>query len=140
MGYRSDVAYTIRFVHDDERVAAQTFYTFLAEAKSKPEYSAALDDEALEIDEKRRRINFSAQNIKWYSSYPEVAAHEALIKLAGEWCEDDNLSNLPSYHPPACAFMFYRIGEEEDDIARECGGNYGLEWINLVRTMETDWS
>jgi len=137
MGYRSDVAYTIRFIHDDKTVATQSFYVFLAEAKSKYECAAALDDAAIEIDEKHRQINFSVEGIKWYASYPEIASHQALLKLANDWCEDDDLSHPK---PEACAYLFYRVGEEDDDIERHCGGNYNLDWINFTRHLGTDWS
>jgi hypothetical protein len=138
MGYRSDVAYTIRFVHDDKKVATQSFYTFLAEAKSKYECADALNDVAIEIDEKRQRINFSVESIKWYVSYPEIASHMALLKLAEDWCED-YCSNAFA-KPNACAYLFYRVGEEDDDIERHCGGNYDLDWINFTRHLGTDWN
>jgi hypothetical protein len=132
MGYRSDVAYTIRFDHDDERVASQSFYTFLSEAKSHPNFTAALSDKELEIDEARRRINFFSRDTKWYPSYPDVSSHDALVNLADEWCT--------SVANQACAYIFMRIGEDDSDIERKCGGNYEFSWINLKRELEVDWN
>ena len=133
MGYRSDVAYTIRFGDDSDKVVDHAFYTFLAEAKSKPEYALALADEDLDIDEKRRRINFFAKNTKWYDSFPDVKSHVALVHLADEWTHDGDSNGC-------CAYVFMRIGEDDKDIEREVGGNYGYDWINLERRLATDWS
>ena len=44
MGYRSDVAYTIRFNSEDDELNKQSFFTFLAEAKTKEDYVLALVD------------------------------------------------------------------------------------------------
>ena len=44
MGYRSEVAYTIRFTSDDER-AKQSFFTFLAEAKARAATAGCFTEE-----------------------------------------------------------------------------------------------
>ena len=54
MGYRSDVAYTIRFVDDHDTNNHQSFFTFLAEAKADPRCAIALCEVA--INEKRQEI------------------------------------------------------------------------------------
>ena len=76
MGYRSDVAYTIRFVDDHDTNNEQSFYTFLAEAKANPQCAIALAE--VEIDTKRQRFNFSAEGVKWYENYPEVISHKSI--------------------------------------------------------------
>ena len=78
MGYRSDVAYTIRAVNNDSMKAEQTFFTFLAEAKSKDEYKIALDE--VMIDEKKLMIYWMCENIKWYDSFEYVKSHKALSR------------------------------------------------------------
>ena len=131
MGYRSDVAYTIRFAHDDDKVAKQSFFTFLAEAKAQPLYATALEE--VDTDEKKLAFYFYAADTKWYYSFPDVNSHVALVKLARSWCEDADGDG-------SCAYIFMRLGEDDDDCERECGGDYGYDWINLERRLATDWS
>ena len=135
MGYRSDVAYTIRFVSDDDTKNRQSFYTFLAEAKSKAATAPCFGDDhwaEVEIDETRLRINFAADDVKWYPSYPSVACHEALIDLADEWANDEsNNSDI--------AYRFVRIGEEQEDIETKTNGSASWDWVNVVRAIERDW-
>jgi hypothetical protein len=139
MGYRSEVAYTIRFTSDDER-AKQSFYTFIAEAKARAATAGCFNEvqgrwgggDGLEVDEQRFRINFSASDVKWYESYEDVQHHEALIELAAEWANDeDNHSEI--------AYSFVRIGEETDDIDEKNGGDYDCDWLNVSRSIERDW-
>ena len=61
MGYRSDVAYTIRFTSDHDTNNVQAFYTFLAEAKTDPHCAVALSE--VEVDEKRQRFTYSATDV-----------------------------------------------------------------------------
>ena len=136
MGYRSDVAYTIRFTTDDER-AKQSFYTFLAEAKAKAATAPCFGEEVrswseFTVDEGRLRISFFANDVKWYETYPDVKCHEALIELADEWANDeDNHSEI--------AYMFVRIGEENDDIEEKQGGEYDFDWLRVCRSIDRDW-
>ena len=130
MGYRSEVAYTIRFTSDDER-AKQSFYTFLAEAKARAATAPCFTEEQKNwsggngfiVDEGRFRINFSADDVK---------CHEALIELAAEWANDeDNHSEI--------AYAFVRIGEETEDIEEKNGGDYDYSWVQVNRSIERDW-
>ena len=134
MGYRSDVAYTIRFTTDDTR-AKQSFYTFLAEAKSNAATAACFNEPAwseFQVDEARFRINFYAEDVKWYESFPDVACHEALINLADEWVNDeDNNSGI--------AYKFVRIGENEDDNETREGGDADYDWVQVCRSIDRDW-
>ena len=135
MGYRSDVAYTIRFNSDHDEKNKQSFYTFLAEAKSKAATAPCFVGREwldLEIDEARHRINFACDDVKWYESYEDVKCHEALIELAAEWANDeDNHSEI--------AYSFVRIGEETDDIEKKNGGDYDWGWVQVSRSIERDW-
>jgi len=136
MGYRSDVAYTIRFVHEDDTNNKQSFYTFLAEAKVNAATAACFGElgwAEFEIDEARYRINFACDNVKWYENYPDVACHEALISLANEWDEDgDNNSGI--------SYIFIRVGENVDDIEERCGGAYyDHDWVHVSRSISRDW-
>jgi len=139
MGYRSDVAYTIRFTTDDER-AKQSFYTFIGEAKAKAATAGCFTEEQKNwhggngfiVDEGRFRINFSADNVKWYTDYDDVKCHMALIELASEWANDeDNHSEI--------AYMFIRIGEENADIDERVGGDADWDWLSVNRSIIRDW-
>jgi len=141
MGYRSEVAYTIRFTSDDER-AKQSFYTFIAEAKARAATALCFShgegfwggnsDGGFEVDEARYRINFSAHDVKWYESYVDVKCHEALIELAAEWANDeDNHSEI--------AYSFVRIGGETEDIEEKNGGDYDYSWVQVNRSISRDW-
>ena len=79
-----------------------------------------------------RGYKFMCDDVKWYESYPDVACHDALIELAGEWANDeDNKSEI--------AFVFVRIGEETDDVEERCGGDYDYDWVQVHRSIERDW-
>jgi hypothetical protein len=134
MGYRSDVAYTIRFVSDDDTRNRQSFYTFLAEAKSNVAIAGCFNAHwnRVEVDEVRLRINFTADNVKWYEDYADVQCHEALINLANEWVNDElNNSEI--------AYRFVRVGEEVEDVESRTGGTAEWGWVNVVRVIERDW-
>lgn len=142
MGYRSTVAYTIRFIAPrvdepdkglTEEHCKATFYTFLAEAKANGETAGAFLDEDIKIDEGNLAIYLYAGHTKWYESYPDVACHEALLELSKEWADDGDCSN------PYIGGAFARIGEEMEDVVEECWGQGDYDWIAIHRTMECDW-
>ena len=143
MGYRSDVAYTIRF--NDEA----SYRLFIAEAKAKDLGGCFNDgkshfDEA-DCDDVRWRINFFAQNVKWYDAFPEVVMHNKLIALAEDWIDTDlhkaglEGESLPDY-THRLGFIFTRIGENTDAIEENAGGEYDWDWISVSRQIITDWS
>lgn len=134
MGYRSDVAYTIRFVDDHDTNNQQSFYTFLAEVKSNPKYALALKD--VEVDERNFRINFLAEGTKWYEGYAEVDSHEALVALAQEWCSQAANDELHC----KIGVIFTRVGENTDDTHEDASGDYDWDWIRVSRQIVTDWS
>ena len=135
MGYRSDVAYTIRFNSDHDEKNKQSFYVFLAEAKANAATAACFGEQGwaeFQIDEANFCINFACDDVKWYESYEDVKCHEALIELAAEWANDeDNHSEI--------AYSFVRIGEETDDIEKKNGGDYDWSWVQVSRSIERDW-
>ena len=134
MGYRSDVAYTIRFTDDHDTNNEQSFYTFLAEAKANPQCAIALAE--VEIDTKRQRFNFSAEGVKWYENYPEVISHTALFAQARSWA--DQMSQEKMFCRIGAIFM--RLGDELDDCEEIGAGDYDWEWIRVSRQIVTDWS
>ena len=142
MGYRSDVAYTIRFIpprvdEPEKGLSVEhckaTFFTFLAEAKAKHEIAGAFDDECIEVDEDNLAIYFYAGHVKWYESYEDVKCHEALMDLSKEWADDGDCSN------PYISGAFARIGEEMEDNTEVVWGQGCYDWISVNRYMYCDW-
>jgi hypothetical protein len=133
MGYRSDVAYTIRFTDDHDTNNEQSFYTFLLEAKANPECQIALAE--VEIDHKKQMFTFSATDVKWYETYPDVGSHMALVILAEEWANQVSEGKLNC----KIGSMFLRIGEEAKDIEERFCGDYEHDWMSVSRSINTDW-
>ena len=135
MGYRSLVAYTIRFVSDDDKQSEQSFNTFLCEAKSKiPALWAGEEgsiNEWLEINMAKWQFNFhTPYDIKWYPDYAEVKAHMALWDLAREFSEDSECFVVGQY---------IEIGENEDDVTKKEFGDLEEDYISLRRKIICDW-
>jgi hypothetical protein len=129
MGYRSTVAYTIRFEGDDDTKAKQSFYTFIAEAKAKETTAGAFTDEDLIVDEEKLQLRFFAECAKWYEDYPDVKCHECLMGLSREWADENE----------CVGGAFARIGEEANDNIEEVWGNGDYDWVNIYRSMHCDW-
>ena len=143
MGYRSTVAYTIRFTphpspqeseqgefpsDKDIKECKESFYTFLAEAKVK--LSGAVNDESTIVDESNMAINFLAYDVKWYETYEDVQVHEALIQLSKDWADMENKH---------IGGIFLRIGEEMDDMIEEGWGEHDWDWMRIHREIVVDW-
>jgi hypothetical protein len=144
MGYRSTVAYTIRFIppqkdEPEKGLTAEnckaTFFTFLAEAKVGEDTAGAFIDEDLEVEinEDNLAIYFYASDVKWYPDYEDVKCHEALLDLSREWADDGDCSN------PYIGGAVARIGESMDDNVEECWGQGDYDWISINRYMYCDW-
>jgi len=139
MGYRSTVAYTIRFTpmtsnnvdsptEEELKECKASFYTFLAEAKVK--FSGALEDRGMTVDEGNMALNFIAYDVKWYETYDDVKVHEGLMELGQAWDEMGNKS---------IGGIFMRIGEEMDDIVQEGWGECDWDWLSIDRRIVCDW-
>ena len=133
MGYRSDVAYTIRFVDDHDTNNAQSFYTFLGEARANPQCAIALAE--VVIDTKHQMFYFSARDVKWYESYPDVISHTALFAQAQSWAEQMTQEKIYC----RIGAVFTRIGEDVTDTEEIAVGTYDWEWIRINREIITDW-
>jgi len=135
MGYRSDVAYTIRFVHEDDTNNKQSFYVFLAEAKANAATALCftapnVPSWVFEVDEEEYQINFYADSVKWYETFSDVQAHRALLRLASEWEENDHAR---------IGYAFVRIGEESDDVEESVSELADWGWVSVGRSIERDW-
>jgi hypothetical protein len=139
MGYRSDVAYTIRFKKEED------YHLFILEAKSNPETAGCFPPNygshfrECELDDKRFRIDFKNESVKWYDSYPAVQMHEKLIAQAEEWCHDDTHKELrfggTGHDAYRLGFVFVRVGEDGDDNERREGGNNAYDWLHIRREI-----
>jgi hypothetical protein len=137
VGYRSQVAYTIRFTGDDDTACKHDFYTFLAEAKTK--FPSAIGDEHLSIDEPNFALNFLADSVKWYDDYEDVKCHMALLQLAQNWAEDGDEKNGIAGNT-RIGGIFMRIGEDSDDVTEESFGNHDWDWMQISRQIIVDWA
>jgi hypothetical protein len=149
MGYRSDVAYTIRFVShtyttdstpEHEAKARDSFYTFITEAKANEDTAPCFRDEDLKVNTDDLEINFFASQVKWYDDYPDVKCHVALMELSKEWAES-NEEDPTRYDDknPYIGGVYARIGEDVNDIEEECWGEGEYQWINIARSICVDW-
>ena len=141
MGYRSTVAYTIRFEipsynkpeeKEDPEDAKLSFYTFLAEAKANEDTALCFsesENEVFKVLEDKLEIRFFAEEIKWYESYPDVACHEALISLSKSWVDDNNF----------IGGAFARVGEDTNDNIEEVWGQGEYGWVGINRSVYADW-
>lgn len=110
MGYRSNVAYLIMF--DEKEVYDQ----FRVEYKLDDQYKYCWEDEeheALEFIEGKLAIKFSASDLKWYDSYPDVKCHRDLLNLASKYFEKYG----------GVSWHFVRVGEESGDIETDWAGS-----------------
>jgi hypothetical protein len=138
MGYRSQVAYVINFNSNEKRDA----YINLVLATGNSELIKALKDCEVPIplrpdkdntatDWQACRINFYANDVKWYDSYPDVQAHTRLYKWAEELYPDD------------CGWRFIRVGEEEGDIQEDtddAGNETPEDDFYTVTSIETPFN
>ena len=93
MGYRSDVAYTIRFKNKEHRIR------FMATAVLGSMIN--LEDFKL-ID--ATTVLLSYEQVKWYDGYDWVKAHVQLLEDAKE---------------QGCGWEFCRVGEEAGDVEQD---------------------
>jgi hypothetical protein len=81
MGYRSDVAYVIRFNTADER---DTFVE-LVKHRNETLWTEAVD--ACETKYEQPIITFKAEDVKWYADYDDVKVHNEMLRWALELYE-----------------------------------------------------
>lgn len=128
MGYRSDVKYVILFNTDEQRQAFKLEAMLIA-ADIESGLDVINNDWEYKIDlhdvDFPYQIRVHYEDVKWYESTPWVDMQEKLMKLARDGYEG--------------AFVFLRLGEENDDIEEQSGvhdddihvyvGNY-IEYIH----------
>lgn len=124
MGYRSEVAYVIRFRDEEKRKE------FLALMKVRGDSLW----EALKecgLDKHEPNINFYACDVKWYESYPDVKWHHDLL----EW--------IDANYAEHAGWRFLRVGEEMGDTDDREGGHMDMipyDDFNFYQGMEVPFS
>ena len=112
MGYRSEVAYVIRFKDKEMR----DLFVSVQRAKADPHINEALN-ELIEVED--NMLAYHADHVKWYDDYPDVKAHETLMKDTEKLFGDEYSTD---YNEQA-GYKFVRLGEEQEDNEDEEGGN-----------------
>ena len=112
MGYRSEVAYIIRFENKEMR---ETFVA-LQRAKADEHINEALN-EIVEVEDDK--LGFHADHLKWYDDYEGVKAHHTLMREAIALYNDKE---------DITGYRFIRLGEESDDNVAEEEGNSDELW------------
>ena len=108
MGYRSQVAYRIRF--DD----SHTLGLFINHVFGSGDDHMIEALRECQVDFDDCMVNFHAYDVKWYESYEDVQGHTKLYEL----CDKEDTQFFEK-----CGYVFYRVGEEQSDIQDESGGN-----------------
>ena len=94
MGYRSEVAYAVKFKDKEHRIR------FMAVQALNPH----LDLTEFSLLDEENIIIFYATDRKWYEHYDDVKAHKQLLKDAEK---------------QGCSWEFSRIGEDYEDVKYE---------------------
>jgi hypothetical protein len=122
MGYRSDVAYVIKFNDIETR---DNFVTLML-AKNDKWITQALDECEYGYDDDPI-ISFNEEGVKWYESFDDVQAHHAIMREAVE-----------IYKEKGGRFRFIAVGEdgqEEFDEDDNAGDLY--EYITTTHAVIT---
>lgn len=112
MGYRSEVAYQIRF--DD----TQTMGLFIQHVMGSEDEHMITALKECEVDFKTYSINFHSYDVKWYDSYEDVQGHTRLYMLPDK-------EDTPFFEK--CDYKFIRVGEEQGDIDEEYSNHADLD-------------
>lgn len=123
MGYRSDVAYVIKF--DD--IQTRDAYVTLMLAHADSDVRKAIEECDYD-DERDPIITFKADDVKWYDSYPDVIAHTFIYT---------NALNLEMG-----SYRFIALGEDgKEDYNEETlhDGHDLYEYISARHYLETSF-
>ena len=120
MGYRSDVAYVIRFETAEQRD------TFVELVKHRNDgWTEALIE--CETNYEEPIITFEEHDVKWYNSYDEVRAHNALMEWAVELY-------------PNAGFRIIALGEDGAEEVHQGGKDYNLwDYLYTSHSLNTEF-
>jgi hypothetical protein len=128
MGYRSDVTAIIYPAFDYEGAPAtpeertQRYETMKVIAAA--QHADVFNDfgDSLTWDDDNRMLVMRCYGVKWYESYPDVQAFEAM---------------LSAFADLDYAYEFVRIGEGDDDLERR-SYNESYDVLRVTRSVEID--
>jgi len=125
MGYRSEVAYVIKFNDIETR---DNFVTLML-AKNDPHTTEAINECEYRYKDDPI-ITFNAEDVKWYESFEDVQAHHAMMREAVHIYGEEKGGR----------FRFIAVGEDgaenfdEDDSVNDL-----YEYITTVHELRTDF-
>jgi hypothetical protein len=120
MGYRSDVRALIYPSNGDQNLVEYEKLKLLMNTTFKDVYEAWGDD-YFTWDDRHRVLKFSAESVKWYESYPDVAKFSPF---------------LDEVHKLDYEYEFVRVGEENDDDEVMSSGD-AEHFLCIQRTIES---
>jgi hypothetical protein len=125
MGYRSEVAYVIRFKDREMR----ELFVSLQRAKADKHINEALD-ELVEVED--AMLGFHADYVKWYDGYEDVKAHQQLLTDAIEVFNKDE---------DQAGYRFIRLGEEDDDntVEEEGASDDLYEYVGWTKHLSVSF-
>jgi len=116
MGYRSEVAYVIKF-GDKEKL--DTFVGVQLVKKDEVVKEALKELKQIETTGEEQYLYFYANDVKWYDDYPDVQVHHKFMEDAVEMFDDSS-------------WVFLRCGEQADDIQEEADGEDGWDLCDFI--------
>ena len=133
MGYRSNVAYVIRF---KDKAQCEAFLA-LQLAKADKWITEAIG-ELTRVNE--NVLGFHHDHVKWYDDFDDVKAHLVLMHDSIDlFNETPDGKELP--YDEQTGYRFIRLGEEDDDnVVEEEGNSEQLyEYIEWYRNVEVSF-
>jgi hypothetical protein len=120
MGYRSEVATVI---YGDNRDADK--YALLKTLMNTT-FKGAYDAWSASVTwhDTKHVLEFRIEDVKWYDGYADVAAFMQMLEEIGE---------IEGFN-----YEFLRIGEDDEDIERQNGGEHGDYITRVNRSIEVD--
>ena len=121
MGYRSDVQALIYPPSGDQNLLEYDKLKTLMNTTFKDVYESWGDD-YFTWDDKHRVLKFSANSVKWYESFPDVALFTPF---------------LDEVHKLGYEYEFMRIGEDDTDVESMSSGD-AEHYMYVERTIQVN--
>ena len=121
MGYRSDVAYVIKFKSFEDR---DNFVTLMLAKNEAPTTQAI--EETVHDHKDDPIITFKVGDVKWYDTYVDVISHYDLMEQANELYE--------------AIYRCIALGEDGQETYRACDDDYELgDYVSTVHELHTSF-
>ena len=128
MGYRSDV--TVAIYPDDRKQEGYDVLKMLMGTTFKDTAAMfAMLDSDMDWQDDKRVLVFNITGIKWYDSYPDIAAFLNMLETLANEGED----GIEGYN-----YEMVRLGEDTDDIEFSNGGNSIEHFMSVSRVVDLD--